>query len=194
MTPRRTLTLLPIAPLFLVTAGLLAGCQTTSGTITSAKIENEVTASARVVALDPATRGITLEREDGTQLAMIAGPEVRNFDQIEVGSVVEASYVEKGSARLLDGDEEASEPSAGVAAGRAAEGEAPGAGFAMGVTMTVRVESVDQAEHLVVFTDPDGILHVVRAEREVGQKFIRGLKQGDRVELTITEALALTVK
>ena len=99
MTLRRTRPLLPSAPLFLVTAGLLAGGQTTSGTSTSATIENEVTASAGVVALDPATRGITLEREDGTQLAMIAGPEVRNFDQIEVGSVVEASYVEKEIGR-----------------------------------------------------------------------------------------------
>ncbi|MEM9381952.1 MAG: hypothetical protein AAGB93_18495 [Planctomycetota bacterium] len=194
MTIRRTSILRPLAAVPLAALALAASCQSAPEPMKSAEISNEVTASARVVAIDPATREITIEREDGSQVEMVAGPEVRNFDQIEVGSVVEASYVETIAARLLEEGEAGEEPAAGVAAGRAAEGEAPGVGLAVGVTMTVEVQSVDKDQHLVVFTDPDGILHAVRAEREIGQQFVQGLKQGDRVELTITEALALTVE
>ncbi|NUN52907.1 MAG: hypothetical protein HUU06_09010 [Planctomycetaceae bacterium] len=58
----------------------------------------------------------------------------------------------------------------------------------------MKVVTVDAAKHVVSFTDPDGTLRVVKAEREEGRKFVAGLKAGDRVEIIYTEGVLLGVE
>jgi hypothetical protein len=127
-------------------------------------------------------------------MEVVAGPEVRNFDQIEAGNIVTARYVVSLSARRLDPDEADTEPSAAVLTARAEPGQAPAGAIRADVAMTVLVKSVDQDQHVVTFTDPNGVLHVVEAERDEGKNFVRGLKPGDRVELVYEEAFAMSVE
>src|SRR5512144_951541 len=58
-----------------------------------AAIASTVEASATVVAIDKGTRTITLKGPERT-FDVVAGDEVRNFDQIKVGDRVTAKYVE----------------------------------------------------------------------------------------------------
>ena len=58
-------------------------------------IQDSFTASAQVAAVDPATRQITLAADDGTKTTFVAGPEIRNFDQIRVGDTVSAKITER---------------------------------------------------------------------------------------------------
>lgn len=183
-----------IAPCGFVLALGFIGCQSAPEPPNSAEITNEVKAEATVRAIDRLTRQITLRREDGTQFAFVAGPEVRNFDQIEVGDTVKAHYIEMLSARKLAPDEPSTETAGEVATARAERGEQPAGVISTGVAMTVRVESVDLEQHLVAFTDPAGRLRAVRAQRDEGKAFVAGLKPGDRVELIYGEAVAITVE
>ena len=182
-------------PMFV--AALAAGCASTPAP-TQAEISQEIVLESTVQVLNAETREITLEREDGTKVVLLAGPEVRNFAQIAVGDKVRARYRVTLSAQRLEPDEVASEPTVGIALGRAEKGSKPGIGIGAGVEVTVTVQSIDKKQHIVVFTaageGPEGELHSVRAQRDEGRRFISGLKVGDRVKLVYTEAIALTVE
>jgi len=177
-----------------LTAMLLVGCATTPEAPKEAKISDEVTAQATVVGIDKENRALTLERPDGSYVQVVAGPEIRNFDQIVVGNTVTARYVVSLSARRLDPDEPDIEPSVGVAAGRAEPGQAPAGAIGADMAITVVVKSVDIDQHVVTFTDPGGVLHAVEAERDEGKAFVKGLKPGDRVELNYEEVLVMAVE
>lgn len=125
---------------------------------------------------------------------LIAGPEVRNFDQLQPGATVKARYVVTLSARRLDADEPDVEPSVEVVTARAEPGEAPGAAIGTGMVMTVVIKTVDLEKNVVTFTDPDGVLHAVEAERDEGKAFIKGLKPDDRVVLTYDEVFVLAAE
>jgi hypothetical protein len=184
-----------LLPVHLLIAGALAsGCASTPEGPSEATITDEVSLEAAVVAIDRASRELTIERPDGVRMTFVAGPEVRNFDQIALNDTIEARYVVSLSARRLAADEPGTPPTAEVAAARAAYGARPAGAIGAGMAMTVVVNTVDRDRHEVVFTDPDGMLHTVQAEREEGRRFVEGLAPGDRVELVYTEAAVLAVE
>lgn len=178
----------------LLFAALIAACASTSEAPTQATITDEVSVEAKILAVDKGTRELTLERADGTTVVVVAGPEVRNFDQIEAGQKVVARYVVSLTARRLAADEADTEAAVEVGAARAAPGELPAGAIGADVRMTVVVQSVDKQRHIVTYTDPSGVLQAVEAERDEGRRFIAGLEPGDRVELVYTEALVLAVE
>jgi hypothetical protein len=64
------------------------------------------TTTATVIAIDQSTRTLTLLQSDGSKVALVCGPEVKNFPQIHVGDHVKASlstelavFVRKGGQR-----------------------------------------------------------------------------------------------
>ncbi|TDJ73248.1 MAG: hypothetical protein E2O39_05690 [Planctomycetota bacterium] len=175
-------------------AVLIAGCSSTGERLEAAGIRQEVEATAIVTGIDSMTREIMLERPDGVRFVIVAGPEVRNFDQINVGETVKARYIESLTARLLGPDEPDAPTMVAVTAARAAVGQDPAGAIAAGMELTVVVESVDPTQHLVVFTTPTGQLRVIRARRKQGRKFIAGLKPGDRVALVFGESVVVTVE
>ena len=68
---------------------LLAGCTgLTPGT--QATQETLTTATATVAAIDQTSRNVTLRDDaDGSTFSVIAGPEVRNLDQVSAGDHVQ---------------------------------------------------------------------------------------------------------
>jgi hypothetical protein len=181
-----------LLPLFVAT--LAVGCAST-GAPKRAEISEEVVVQSTVKAVSAETREITLERPDGTKVVVIAGPQVRNFAQIDVGDKVKARYRVSLSAERLEKDETGPETAAEVTVGVAKPGSKPGASVEVGAEVTVTVQSVDKKQHIVVFTGPGGDeLHSVRAQRDEGRRFVSGLKVGDRVRLAYTEAVALSVE
>jgi len=148
--------------------------------------------SATVEAIDAGTREITLKGPNGS-LSFIAGPEVRNFDNIHVGDTVNVAYYEALAAELKIKGSAPTEPSATVAAARAPVGDAPAAYAGKSVTVPVKIESYDTATDTVVFVNPAGERHTVAIQAENMKELGRTLKPGDEVELTYTEALAIEV-
>jgi len=184
----------PWSSLSIFAVVLAAGCSSTPEAPSQAKIVEEVKAQATVIAVDKPSRKITLERSDGTRMVVVAGPEVRNFDQIDPGEKLTGSYSTSLTARRLAADEADTKAEVQVAAARAKPGESPAAGIGAGLQVTVVVKSVDRENHIVTFTDPSGKLHAIEARRDEGKRFVAGLKTGDRVELIYDEILILSVE
>lgn len=179
----------------LVCAPLL-GCKQTEEKASpqGAELSQEVTAKARVQSVDKQRRALTLGLQDGSTVVVLAGPEVRNFDSIQAGDTLKVRYRESIAATLMKPEQAGAPDSATLAAGAAGPGEKPAGAIGAQIQVTVRIESVDKENNLVTFTGEDGALRTVRVVRPEGREFIRGLKPGDRVSITYTEALALSVE
>jgi len=159
-----------------------------------AEITNEYTATAQVTAIAPEKRVVTLKREDGLALDVQCGEGVRNFDQIAVGDTVRVHYKEALAATKLAPGESVRAPQGAITAARAKEGAKPGAGLGVGISLDVKIESIDQEHGIVVFSLPSGELLAHRIATSQGREFVRGLAVGDKVQLDYAEVLALGVE
>ena len=77
---------------------------------------------------------------------------------------------------------------------RALPGERPFAATAQETRMTVKVYDVDTISNIVEVVGPSGYNRRVKVMDPKAREFIRGLKPGDQVEVTITEAAAISVQ
>lgn len=159
------------------------------------EVERTETLTATVESINLGERMIELKTDEGTQTVQVP-PEVRNLDQIEPGDEVVVEYYEAIAAQFRKPGEG---PPAGVVdarsgAARNPQGARPGGAVANSVTTTVVIDAVDQPSNSVTFTGPSGMTRTVDVKDPEAQEFISTLKKGDRVELTYTEALAVTVQ
>ena len=149
-----------------------------------------VRVSATVTAIDKADRTLTLKGVDGKTFPLVAGPDVRNFDQIQVGSEVAVSYVEALAIELKKGGGAKVERVDSAAGGRAEVGAQPGAMAARKVTATGDVIALDAATQTATLRGPNRTvtLHV----RDPKQ--FQLIAVGDQVQVTYTEAVAVSVE
>jgi hypothetical protein len=174
--------------------GLLSGCAATKPA-EPVTVENVVAVSATVEAVDVEKRLLSLRAPDGKGSTIEVPAEVRNLAQVKVGDQLVVRYYESiGAAMKPKGTAASStvEQAAGLA--RAEPGAKPGASVGSVSTMTVVIQSVDKKSHTVMFSGPDGFVRVVPVKDPAAQKFVDTLKEGDEVELTYTEALAISVE
>lgn len=153
--------------------------------------ELSLTTRAVVQEVDQVTRSVILRTEEGKVLAFRAGDAVRNLPQLKAGDVVLVDYVEAVVARMAEpGDPERD---AGVAAvGRAPEGSRPGGFVASSREVVVEVVAYDPVAGVGVVRNPEGEMITVLVTPEM-RAFAGARKPGDRVALTITEALAISI-
>jgi len=160
----------------LLLAGLasIAPAQTASSTMVSVpgqvRIKNRVHLNATVTAIDAASRVVTLKTAKGKVEEIVAGPEVRNFDQIKVGDAVHGLAVETLTLELLKGG-----------AGKAMRSETTGvAQAAPGAKPSGAV-----AERLTIVAD------VVAVDRKAGTILVKGKKQSMTLEVKNPDQLKL---
>jgi hypothetical protein len=158
-------------------------------------VENTETLTATVQAVDQAKRLVTLKAPNGNTQTIEVGPEVQNLPQVKAGDKVVVHYYEGLAAELKKKGEPA--PAHDVAeasvAMKAAPGQKPGAMVGSAVNNTVVIQAVDKTANTVTFTTKDGT-HTVAVKKPEAQKFIAGLKKGDQVDITYTQALAISVE
>ena len=149
---------------------------------------------ASVESVDTATRSIVLKGHEGIRVAMVAGPEVRNLEQLKPGDQVVAVYHQALAAEVKPRGTPTAAPSMAEKVERAKPGEKPNGSAGVSVATTVQIEAVDKSFNTVSFKRSDGIVRTVAVEDPEAQKFIHTLKPGDPVEIVYTEALAVSVK
>lgn len=173
---------------------LIAGCQQTETAAPQpASVVETIEAMATVQSLDLLTRQVGLKTEDGRMLTIVAGPEVRNLAQIDLGDKVKAVYIQGVAARLAAPGQAASGTEVTTAIVRAAEGDKPAVIVGESVRTVVTIVSFDAKSNLVTFAAPDGLVRSVVVRKPEMQEFARGLKPGDEVEVTFTEAIAVGI-
>jgi spermidine/putrescine-binding protein len=147
--------------------------------------------SAQVIAIDKATRTLTLKGPKGAALDVVAGDEVRNFDQIKVGDNVVARYIAALTLELRKTKIAAGDPTVREGAAKAQPGERPAVAGARQITAIADVTAVDPQKSTITLKGPRG--NVVTLNVQNPDQF-KVVKKGDQVEVTYTEALALTVE
>lgn len=156
--------------------------------------EERTDLTATVEAIDRDTRMVSLVGTEGRKATVYAGPDVRNFDQINVGDEVMVSFYAAIGAEVTEPEGATEGVKQEGAMLRAAEGARPAGAVAEMLTTTVVIESVDTSLNTVSFRRPDGLTRVLAIEDPKAQAFIRQLKRGDRVKVTYMEAVAVSVR
>ncbi len=147
--------------------------------------------AAQVTAIDKATRTVTLKGPQGNMVDVVAGPEVKNFDQIKVGDLVVARYVEALTLELRKTRSAGGQPVVREEAAKTKLGERPAVAGMREVTLLADVVAVDPAKSTIALKGPKGKVVTLNVKNPEQFKVV---KVGDQVEVIYTEALALTVE
>lgn len=146
--------------------------------------------TATVVAIDKATRTVTLKGPKGKSVDVVAGDEVKNFAQIKVGDQVVVKYLEALSLELMK-TRTTGAPTETVGAVRAKPGERPAGAIGREVTALVDVVAVDPKKSIISIKGPRGNVFDLKVQNPDQFKVV---KKGDQIEVTYTEALAISVE
>jgi hypothetical protein len=151
--------------------------------------EATLTLEATVTAVNPETREVTLENAAGESITVVAGEEVRNFAQIEVGDKLTIDYMEAVEIQVLGPEGEVGAEGA-TAAARAEPGEKPAGAVISETSVVVVIEAIDKEAGTVTVQGPSGESKTVKAENPDN---LDKVAIGDKVQVTYTEALAIKV-
>jgi hypothetical protein len=150
-----------------------------------------VKATATVEAVDKATRTVTLKMPNGSTRTVVAGEEVKNFDQIKAGDKVNVQYVEaltielKKDGKAVVGRTESSgmkTAGQGRQAGRGRDARGGGGRRRRQRRATKMIVSVKNKDGKIID------LNVRDPEQ------IKLIKKGDQVQATYTEAVAISLE
>jgi hypothetical protein len=154
----------------------------------AAAVVSTAEVTATVVAIDKATRTVTLKGPQRT-VDVVAGDEVKNFDQIRVGDRVVVKYVEALTLELKK-TKAPLDAKADAAVVRAEPGSRPAGAVGRQVTVLADVVGVDQKKSIISLKGPRGNVYDLKVQNKDHFKVV---KKGDQVEVTYTEALAMAV-
>lgn len=146
-----------------------------------------------VVEIEKDTREITLKGENGNLATMTAGEEVKRFDEIAVGDVIEFDYYTYLKAEFREPTvEEIENPIVVlIEAGKATEGMPPGAAVGAVVKAVVTIEILNRPFMLATVKGPMGNYTTLQMQDE---ELITKLNIGEVVILTYAEAVAVSLK
>jgi hypothetical protein len=149
-----------------------------------------ITATAKVTAVDPAKRMVTLVNEAGETNTYTLGKNVRNFDQIKVGDQVNATLLESVAVAVRKSD---AAPNAGErdVVAVAPKGAMPGVVMAKTREITAKIVSIDPTARTMTVEGPMGGKPTFKVGLNVN---LDQLQQGDAVTLRVTDALAIRVE
>ena len=149
-----------------------------------------ISKSATIVAIDHTNRTIALKDAQGNTEDIHAGPEIKRFDELKVGDTVTFSYHAAVVYQIQKPGATATAAPNGVSTVRG-QGAKPSGAVTQQRQATVTIEKIDAAIPSITVKTADG--HSMSAKVE-DKKNIEGLKVGDKVTVTFTEALMITVE
>jgi len=168
-----------------------AGAVVTASTPGKAGAAATIKASAVVTAIDKANRVFTLKAANGDSFDIVAGADVKNFDQVKVGDELVVQYVRALTLEVKKAGGPATPRKETTDAVRAKKGEKPGGAAGRQVTVMADVTDVNPKEKTITLKGPKG--NVVVLDVQNPEQFT-AVKKGDKVEAVYTEALAISVE
>jgi Cu/Ag efflux protein CusF len=152
-------------------------------------IGETLTKTATVVAIDKTARMVTLQGKEGFVVDVLCGPEVQRFDALKVGDTVTFRYHESVVSAISRPGEKPKDPlSTRVTR---TPGAKPGGTIAQQQTAAVTIEEIDPKIPSVSVKTEGGNKMSFKVE---DKKNLEGYKVGDKVNITYTQALAVSVK
>jgi Cu/Ag efflux protein CusF len=148
-----------------------------------------VSETAVIVAIDATNRLISLKGDDGLVETISAGPEVKRFNELKVGDKVTFRYYESVVYAIQQPGAKPPTP-AEVGIVRST-GSKPGGTMSEQLTTVVTINAIDLSVPSVTITAEDGSTMSFKVE---DKKNLTGVKAGDKVQITYTRALAISVE
>jgi hypothetical protein len=150
-----------------------------------------VEVSATIEAIDHSERLVTLKDKDGNVDTVFAGPEVKRFDELKVGDTVTFRYYESVAYRIRKPGDPAAPAASGPPTLVPGKGKRPGGTASQQQTVTVKVKAIDTKVPSITVTTESGRTSTHKVE---DKKNLEGVKVGDTIEVTYTEAVLISVK
>ncbi|MEM7009558.1 MAG: hypothetical protein AAF462_10530 [Thermodesulfobacteriota bacterium] len=155
------------------------------------KLVDAVVMTATVQALNLNERLIILGDDAGNVQVVEAGPEVKNFDQIELGDQVVIEFFESVALFLGSPADKPGESETQIMH-TAAEGDKPGMIAVDVIEVIATVVEIDKENMKVKLKGPDGNVVTVKVDPAMGN--LENIKVGDNIHARYTEALAVSVQ
>ena len=156
---------------------------------TTLEAANAIEAEAEVLKVDKKTREIKLKSQDGEEFSIVAGPEVRNFDQIKKHDRLKVSYLESAVLELKKGGGEPVMVSEQTDSDRSRMGMKPGAVVTDIITARGTITAVNWKKQQITLQGPHRTM-ILPVEKEV----LGRIKKGDQIEARLTQAMAISVE
>ena len=145
---------------------------------------------ATITAIDVPARLVTLKGQDGDIFEVVAGPEIRNFDTLQVGDVVVATYTESLALEIAAPGQAAPGVSGSVS-GTSTPGHPT---LGRQVTATFKIDAVDAKANKVTLSDGAGRSRTIDVLHPQVRERLKTLKPGDMAVITYAESLALRLE
>jgi len=150
-----------------------------------------VMVKATVEAVDTASRTVTLKGPRGKSFTVSVDEKVRNLSDLKVGDEVVAKYFEAFAFELKKPGEAVPGKSVREVADPAGPGGKRAAFGGREVTVVATIEAINANKGTVTLRGPEGKSVEVTAK---DPKNLKKVKVGDLVEITYTEALAISIE
>jgi len=150
-----------------------------------------ITTAALVTAINKETRVVTLQQDDGEEITFTAGDEVRNLDQVSVGDILIAEYVETISIEVMANEGMEAAAAGAAAMARTEKGEMPGFAAMDATVVTSTVEEINLEKNTFKLKEADGTINEYAARNPDN---LRRAKVGDLVVTTVSTAVAIAVE
>ncbi len=149
-----------------------------------------VTATVTIQAIDKANRLVTLKDESGAEDIMQVGPAMKRFDELKVGDKVRVSYYESLVFQVRKPGDPAKAPG-DTAKMTPGTGASPSGTMARQQTTSVEVMAIDQKLPSITVKTADGRTVTRKVDNP---KNIEGVKVGDKIDITYTQAALVSVE
>ena len=156
-----------------------------------------VEATATVTAVDMANHLVTIQGPEGNSAVIQVTDQVKNLPQVKIGDKVNIKYYRSAAASIvkLGDDAELGAVAVTGAKATAAAGEKPAGAIGMKITRRAEVVFVDPYQKFISFRSPDrGLRKISLKDTPDLQHYLKELKKGDIVEVTYTEAMAISLE
>ena len=148
------------------------------------------TVEATVKAVDYEKRKVVLSGEDGKEVTIEAGDEVKNLAQVKVGDILSVEYIASVSIEVVA--PEKAEPGAAAVTSmtRAQPGEKPAGIASQAVVVVMTIEDIDIENQMATLKSADGKLTTVKPRNPENLKKVN---IGDKIVITQTESIAIRI-
>ena len=155
-----------------------------------------IEATATVTAVDMERHLVTIQGPQGNIAVIQVTDQVKNLPQVKIGDVVDIQYYRSAIAELVKVDKNTTlDTTVSGAKMTRPEGDKPGGAIGLQVKRRAEVMFVDPIQKFITFLSPDRGLRKISLENSPElQHYLKELKKGDIVEVTYTEAMAISLE
>jgi Cu/Ag efflux protein CusF len=145
--------------------------------------------TATVESIERSTREVTLKKENGEFVTTTVPPDMKRFDTLKIGDKISVKYYDNIVLRVkLPGEKDVD---TSAASATPAAGTTPAGTKARQRTITATITEIDPKVPSITFKGPNNWTY---SSRVLDTDALKKVKVGDKVDITWTEALLISLE